>query len=105
MLMHFIMSFHLICIHDTYYVHMHAIGSPERVTLLEFEARNQEEQQEVQPQEGQGEGEQNPEALPQCPDHQPSAFVKGKPESILSLLCFYKYKLEFFIFDALGRRS
>jgi hypothetical protein len=44
-----IISFHLICIHDTYYVHMHAIGSPKGVTLLEFEAGNQEEQQEVQP--------------------------------------------------------
>jgi hypothetical protein len=28
-------------------VHMHTIGSPEGVTLLEFEARNQEEQQEA----------------------------------------------------------
>jgi hypothetical protein len=79
MLMHFIMSFHLLCIHDTYYVHMHVIGSPEGVTLLEFEAGNLEEKQEVQPQEGQGEGKQNLEALPECPDHQPSAFMKGKP--------------------------
>jgi hypothetical protein len=47
--MHFIMSFHLLCIHDTYYVHMHAIGSLEGVTLLEFKAKNQEEQQEMQP--------------------------------------------------------
>jgi hypothetical protein len=48
----------------------------------------------VQPQEGQGEGEQNLEALLKCPDHRPSAFVKGKPRSILSLLCFMKYQIE-----------
>jgi hypothetical protein len=81
---------------------MHAIGSPEGVTLLEFEAGNQEEQQEVQPQ---GEGEHNPEALLECPNHQPSVFVKDKPWSILSLLCFHKYQLELFMFDALSYRS
>jgi hypothetical protein len=40
MCMQLIMSFHLLCIHDTYYVHMHAIGFLEGVTLLEFEAGN-----------------------------------------------------------------
>ena len=31
------------------------------------------------------------EELPECPNHQPSSFLKGKPRSILSLPCFYKY--------------
>ena len=35
----------------------------------------------------------NVEDLPKCPDHQPSSFLKGKPRSIISLLCFYKYHL------------
>ena len=33
------------------FVHMHAIGSPEGVTLLEFEPEHQEEQQAAQEQE------------------------------------------------------
>jgi hypothetical protein len=43
--MHLILSYHLICIHDTYVVNMHAIGIPEGVTLLEFEQEQLEEQQ------------------------------------------------------------
>jgi hypothetical protein len=43
--MHLIMSYHLLCIHDTYVVHMHAIGVPEGVTLLEYEQEQPEEQQ------------------------------------------------------------
>ena len=33
------------------------------------------------------------EDLLECPDYQPSSFLKGKPQSIISLLCFYKYHL------------
>jgi hypothetical protein len=55
--------------------------------LLEFEAKEGEVPQEVQPEETEGEG---PAAdLLECPDHQPSTFLKGKPQSILSLL-FYE---------------
>jgi hypothetical protein len=36
MCMRLIMSYHLLCIHDTYVVHMHAIGVFEGVALLEF---------------------------------------------------------------------
>ena len=64
------------------------IGSPEGITLLEFEAMGEEDQQETQQQavpEGEG---QVQEELPECPDHKPSAYLKGKPQSILSLLCF-----------------
>jgi hypothetical protein len=31
--------------------------------------------------------------------------ILGKPRSILSLLCFYKYQIELYMFDALGCRS
>ena len=43
------------------------------------------------------------EELPECLDHQPSSFLKGKPRSILSLSCFYKY-IEYLLFvdDALS---
>jgi hypothetical protein len=51
MLMYFIMSFHLSCILDTHFVHMHAIGAPKGVTLLEFEPEQQEEPQAAQEQE------------------------------------------------------
>ena len=75
---------------------MHAIGSPEGVTLLEFESKRQEEQQVAQEQEVQAEGV-NVEDLPQCPDHQPSLFLKGKPRSFLSLLCFLNINLSPFM--------
>jgi hypothetical protein len=39
----FIVSLHLLCIHDIHLVHMYAIGVPEGVTLLEFEGLNLEE--------------------------------------------------------------
>jgi hypothetical protein len=42
--MHHIMSYHL-CIHDTYIVHMHTIGVPKGVTLLEYKQEQPEEQQ------------------------------------------------------------
>ena len=64
----------------------HAIGVPEGVTLLEFEGANQEEP-EVQEVEEAAVAEE----LPECPDHQPSSFLKGKPWSIISLPCLYKY--------------
>ena len=35
MAVHFIIIFHLLCMHDSYTMHMHAIGVPEGVTLLE----------------------------------------------------------------------
>ena len=75
---------------------MHAIGSPEGVTLLEIKPKRQEEQQATQEQEVQAEGV-NVEDLPECPDHQPSSFIKGKPRSILSLLCFLNINLSPFM--------
>ena len=63
---------------------IHAIGVPEGVTLLEFEGASQEEEPEVQAIEEAAAEEE----LPECPDHQPSSFLKGKAQSILSLPCF-----------------
>ena len=89
MAVHFIITFHLFCMHDSYALHMHTIGVPEGVTLLEFEQGLPEEQQQVQEQEVQApEGGANEEEVLECPDHQPSAFLKGMSRSILSLLCF-----------------
>ena len=85
---HFIITFHRFCMHDSYAMHMHAIGVPERVTLLEFEQGLLEEQQPAQEQEVQTPEEGANEEVLECPDHQPSSFLKGKPRSILSLLCF-----------------
>ena len=76
---------------------MHAIGSSEGVTLLEFKPEHQEEQQAAQEQEVQAEGGVNMEDLPECPDHQPSSFLKGKPRSILSILCFLNINLSPFM--------
>ena len=59
------------------FTHIHAIGSPEGVTLLEFEPEHQEEQQAAQQKEVQAEKGVNVEDLPECPDHQPSSFLKG----------------------------
>jgi hypothetical protein len=70
-------------IHSCIYIHT---GSLEGVTLLEFEAKEGEVPPEVQPEEPEGEG---PAAdFPECPDHQPSILLKGKPRSIISLLLY-----------------
>ena len=87
MAIHFIIVFHLLCMHDSYTMHMHAIGVSKGVTLLEFEPVLPEELQQAQEQEVQAPEGVNEEVL-ECPDHQPSSFLKGKPRSILRLLCF-----------------
>jgi hypothetical protein len=48
-----------------------------------------EEQLEVQPQEVPEANEEDFEELPECPDHPPSSFERGKPRSIS--LPVYKY--------------
>ena len=68
------------------------IGLPEGVTLLEFEEEAEDNQGTPQPAALEGE-ELATDELPECPDHQPTSFLKGKPRSILSLLCFIKYHL------------
>ena len=72
-----------------YAIFMH-LGLEEEITLLEFDETEEGDQQE-NPQATAPEGEeQNPEELPECPDHRPTSFLKGKPRSILSLPIFYK---------------
>ena len=66
---------------------IHAIGVLEGVTLLEFEGASQEEEPEVQAIDEAAAEEE----FPECSDHRPSSFLKGKPQSIISVPCFYKY--------------
>ena len=73
----------------SYAIFMH-LGSEEEITLLEFDEVEEGDPQE-NPQAAAPESEeQNPEELPECPDHRPTFFLKGKPQSILSLPVFYK---------------
>ena len=71
---------------------IHAIGVPEGVTLLEFEGASQEEELDVQATDEAGVKEE----LSECPDHRPSSFLKGKPQSILSLPYFFTNILSIF---------
>ena len=93
-----ITSYHIICVVThafaiSYSMIMH-IGSTEEITLLEFNEEEEGDQQEI-PQAIVPEGEeQNPKELPECPNHRPTSFLKGKPQSILSLLVFYKILLK-----------
>jgi hypothetical protein len=75
-----------LCIHEIYWC-IHAIGVPEGVTLLEFEGALPEDEQEQsgEPEEPAGEGVPE-EELPECSDHCPSSFLKGKPQCIISIL-------------------
>ena len=80
---HIISSISLPCILVSYFALMH-IGSPEGITLLEFEAE-EEENQEAPQQVAPKSEEQAPKELSACPNHRPTSFLKGKPQSILSL--------------------
>jgi hypothetical protein len=73
-----------LCIHEIYLC-IHAIGMPEGVTILEFEGAHPEEEQE-QPEEPEvlASEESAVEELPECPDHRPSSFLKGKPRYMLT---------------------
>jgi hypothetical protein len=81
-------------LHSFLYIHeiylcIHVIGVPEGVTLLEFEGTHQEEEQEQpeEPEVSAGEGVSE-EELPECPDHRPSSFLKGKPRCMLTQLLY-----------------
>ena len=51
------------------------LGSEEEITLLEFKEAEEGNPQE-DPQAAAPEGvEQNPEELPECPDHRPTSFL------------------------------
>ena len=66
---------------------IHAIGVPEGVTLLEFEGASQEEEQPEEPEVRATDEAAAEEELPECPDHCPSSFLKGKPRCML-IPCF-----------------
>ena len=87
----------------SYFMLMH-IGSSKEITLLEFN-KEEEDQQETPQAIALEEEEQTLKDLLKCSDHQPTSFLKGKPRSILSLLCFTKYHFESFMLDALGYKS
>ena len=78
----------------SYSMIMH-IGSTEEITLLEFNEEEEGDQQKNPQAVAPKEEEWNPEELPECPNHRPTSFLKGKPRSILSLLVFYKYLLKY----------
>ena len=73
--------------------------------MLEFNEQEEGDQQETPQATALEEEEQTPKELPECPDHHPTSFLKGKPRSILSLPLFYKILLESFMIDALGYKS
>jgi hypothetical protein len=97
--LHSLSMLHLfLCIHEIYLC-IHAVSVPEGVTLLEFEGAHQEEEQE-QPEEPGVPKEE----LPECPDHRPSSFLKGKPRCMLTQL-LYTYQLSTLCVIALSYRS
>ena len=71
------------------------LGSEKETTLLEFDEVEEGDQQE-NPQVTAPEGEvQNPKELPECPDHRPTLFLRGKPQSIISLPVIYQCLLKY----------
>jgi hypothetical protein len=86
----------LLCIHEIHLC-IYAIGVPEGVTLLEFEGALPEEDQEQpgEPEESASEGSAVDE-LPECPDHRPSSFLKGKPWCMLTQIFVHIYTLSTF---------
>ena len=68
-------------------MHLHHTGSQEELLVVVQEEQTGIDPQEVQAPEVPEEEEQG-EDLPECVDHQPSSFERGKPRSILSLLLY-----------------
>ena len=82
----FIMFYHIIhvIIHAfaiSYAIFMH-IGSTEEITLLEFNKEEEGDQQETPLATTPEEEEQTLEELPECLDHCPTSFLKGKPGAL-----------------------
>ena len=81
-MMHFVTPYHIMHVSIyafmiSYFLLMH-IGSSEGITLLEFDGEPKEQQEAPQAVALEGE-EQTLEDLPECPDHRPTSFIKGKP--------------------------
>jgi hypothetical protein len=62
---------------------LHYTGSQEGISVAVL--KEPEEQLEAQEQEVPEADEEVGEDLPECPDHRPSYFKRGKPRSIFSL--------------------
>jgi hypothetical protein len=77
-------------------IQMHHTGSQEEVQVAVQEEQTGADPPEIQAQEVPEVKEQG-EDLPECMDHQPSSFERGKPQSILSLL-LYKSNLLYMSF-------
>jgi hypothetical protein len=63
-------------------MHLHHTGSQTENPVVV-----PEEQFKVQPQEVPEADEEDVEELPECPDHHPSSFERGKPRSISPSVC------------------
>jgi len=74
---------HLVCTHSL--LIKHAIGAPEVVASFELERVNHEGPEITQEAEVQLAGQEEAEEEVECPSHEPATFMKGKPQSILSL--------------------
>jgi hypothetical protein len=59
-------------------MHLHHTGSQTESLVIV------PEEPKVQPQEVPEADEEDVEELPECPDHRPSSFERGKPQSIFS---------------------
>jgi len=81
---------------------VHAIGAPETATSFELEKVNPEGPEVTQEMEVQPAAQEEPKEEVECPSHEPASFVKGKPQSILSLPLYFQSILEYVIsIDAL----
>jgi len=74
---------HLVCTHSSLIVH--AIGASKVAASFELERVNHEGPEIAQEVEVQRVGQEAPEEEVECPSHEPTSFVKGKPWSILIL--------------------
>jgi len=63
---------------------MHAIGAPDATASFELQVNpeGQEGNPEVEVQQA---GPEEPEEEVECPNHEPTLFMKGKPRSFISL--------------------
>ena len=77
---HHVMLINIYAFAIPYAIFMH-IGSIEEMTLLEFDEVEEGDQQENPPVAAPKGEEQNPEELPECPDHRPVPFCEASPRA------------------------
>jgi hypothetical protein len=82
-------------------MHLHHIGSQTENPVIV--PKELEEQLEVQPQEVPEADKEDVEELPECLDHHPSSFERGKPRIISPSVCKYLINA-FTLIDALRSR-